>query len=334
MPVAQRLEGCLRQINGKHKQYRGLIDRIIEHNEKTRNKRCGSQRYYNAPIEIAQGIDVSSQTIHTQAIDRPDSGPAKSHIILDYKDGTTWKVILPLQFLLKGWGDANSGHQCYVHTISHNLPRMARASQFRQRREGDEDEYYYVGITGHNWLLRLNEHLGEVCRGSRKKFHQAWRDSLGINDVLFVSALMDINLTFEDAMNWEERNVDNVAYGPNGLNMISGGFKGLRLLHEHRITNNVNICLEEREKAIGEYVRQHPRKGMPNPFMSELWEDDDFYLRVIEARDKTLSPGQVRRIRALAEMGWSVSQITKELDALNEMQVKNVLAGRTYRRIH
>lgn len=332
--MAQRLEECLRQINEKHKQYRGLLDRLIEHNEKTKNKRCGSQRYYNAPIEIGQVIDISNQTTHTQAIDRPDGGPAKLHIVLDYEDGTTWKAILPLQFLLKGWGDANSGYQCYVHTIAHNLPRMARMGQFQQRRENDEDEYYYVGITGRNWLHRLSEHLGEVRRGSRKRFHQAWRASLGINDVLFVSVLMDVNMTFEDAMNWEEQNVDNVAYGPNGLNMIPGGFKGLKFLHEHRITDNVNISLEEREKAIGEYVRQHPRKGIPNPFMSELWEDDDFYLRVIEAREKTLSPDQVRQIRALAEMGWSVAQITEEVNALNEMQVKNVLVGRTYRRIH
>ena len=201
-------------------------------------------------------------------------------------------------------------------------------------REKDEDDYYYVGITGRNWLHRLSEHLGDMRRGSRRRFYQAWRDSLGINDVLFLSALMDINMTYEDAMNWEERNVDKIAYGPNGLNMIPGGFKGAKFLHEHRITKNINISLEERETAIDEYIRQNPRKGIPNPFMSELWEYDDFYLRIIEARDKTLSPNQVRQIRELAEIGWSVAQITKEVNALNETQVKNVLVGKTYRRIH
>ena len=145
---------------------------------------------------------------------------------------------------------------------------------------------------------------------------------------------MDINLTYEDAMNWEEYHVDTVAYGPQGLNMIPGGFKGLEYLHKLRITDHVNISLEERNKAIEEYVRRNPRKGIPHPFMSELWEDDEFYLRVIQARDKTLTPNQVRQIRELADMGWSVSQITKEVNALNETQVKNVLAGRTYRRIH
>ena len=135
-------------------------------------------------------------------------------------------------------------------------------------------------------------------------------------------------------MNWEEIFVDKIASGPNGLNMIPGGFKGLRYLHKLRITDRVNISVEERDAAMEEYIRQHPRKGIPNPFMSKLWESDDHYLRVMEARPKTLSPEQVRQIRALGEMGWTVSQITAEVGAINEMQVKNVLSGKTYQRVH
>ena len=58
------------------------------------------------------------------------------------------------------------------------------------------------------------------------------------------------------------------------------------------------------------------------------------YLSVIEGREYTLSASKVREIRRLAEMGWSVPEITKEVDALNETQVKNVLKGKTYSRIH
>jgi len=334
MSTMQRLEECLRQINDKHEKYRGLIDKLIEHNKKTANRDCGSQRYFKTPIDVAQGLNVARRTIHTQAIERPGNGPAKLHIILENNDGTSWKSIVPLQFLLKGWGDANSGYQCYIHTILHDLPRVATFEQFVERQSTDKDDYYYVGITGRNWLQRLGEHFGEMRRGSRRKFYEAWRNSLGLSNVLITSALMDINLSYEDAMNWEEINVDKVAYGPNGLNMIPGGFKGAKFLHKHRITDRVGITFEERERAIDEYIRQNPRKGIPNPFISELWKDDDYYQRVIEARPKTLSPNQVRQIRVLAEKGWSFSQITKEIDALNETQVKNVLAGRTYRRIH
>lgn len=189
-----------------------------------------------------------------------------------------------------------------------------------------------MGITGRDWLLRLREHIGEIRRGSRKRFHTAWRESMGMNDVLFTSSLIDLNQTFEDAMNWEERNVDRVAYGPNGLNMIPGGFKGLKFLHKHRITDRINIPLEERDKAIADFVRGNPRKGIPNPFIAELWKDDEFYLKVIEARSNTLSQEQVKMIRELNELGRSVAEITKEVGALNEPQVKRVIEGKTYTR--
>lgn len=132
-------------------------------------------------------------------------------------------------------------------------------------------------------------------------------------------------------MNWEERFVDGL--GPKSLNMIPCGFEGLRHLYEHRITDRLSIPLEERDRAIAEYVRQHPRKGIPNPFISELWQDDEFYLKVIEARPKTLSPGQVRRIRELAEKGRPVPEIAAEVGARNELQVRNVISGRYYKRI-
>ena len=334
LPLAQRLEECLRQINDKHDRLRGSIDRMIEHNEKTRHKSRGSERYCDSPIEIAQVSEIPSRTINTQAIVGPAGGPSKLHTAFEYENGMIWKTIIPLQYLLKGWGDANRGHQCYVHTISHNLNRVTNLQSLRDRAGADIDDFYYVGITGRNWLLRLSEHIGEMGRGSRKKFHRAWRDSLGMRNVLFVSCLMDINLTFEDAMKWEEVAVDRFAYGPNGLNMIPGGFKGLRFLHEHRITDRYDISLEERDAAISDYLRQNPRKGIPNPFLAELWKDDEFYLKVIEARPKTLSPGQVREIRELANQGWSIPRIAEQVGALNEIQVKNVIAGRTYRRVH
>ena len=333
LPLAQRLDECLRQINDKHEELRGSIDKLIEHNEKTRNRTRGSERYCDSGIEIAQISYLADRVVNTRAIEAPASGPAKLHTILVYENGTTWKTIVPLQFLLKGWGDANDGHQCYVHTIAHNLGQIDSPEKWQARREADSDEYYYVGITGRNWLLRFSEHMGELRRGSRKTFHAAWRDSLGLSDVHFVSSLMDVNLTFEDAMKWEEVGVDRFAYGPNGLNMIPGGFKGLKFLHKHRITNRVDISLDERDKAVTEYLRQNPRKGIPNPFMAELWKDDDFYLKNIEARPKTLSPDQVRLIRELWKNDRSIADIADEVGALNEIQVKNVVAGRTYRRI-
>ena len=336
MAVFQRLDECLHQINDRRSKFSGLIDNLIEHNKKSINRQCGSDRYCDSPIEIGQAIRISDGTIHTQAIEGSEKGPAKLHLILEYEIGTTWKLILPLQFLLKGWGDANSGHQCYVHTITHNIPRYVKAAQAKEvlaDKMNDKDQYYYVGITGRNWLQRFNEHLGEIRRGSNKSFHKAWRDSLGMKDVLFTSSLMDINLTYENSMKWEEVAVDKWASDAYGLNMIPGGFKGLKFLHKHRITDRVNITFEERDRAIAEYIRQNPRKGIPNPFISELWKDDDYYLRMNEAHPKRLLAEQVRQIRQLANEECSIEQIVKEVNAIDERQVKDVINGKTYFRI-
>lgn len=334
LSLVHHLDECLQQIDDYQGPLQGAVRRLIKHNEKTSNRRRGSQRFIDSTFDIAQAVDVVQQRVDTRLAPIPPNGPAKLHTILAFEDGKLWKTIVPLQFLLKGWGDARRGHQCYVHTIAQNRSRLQGLPGWHGQSLSDEDEYYYVGITSRNWLHRLGEHIGEMRRGSRKRFHAAWRDSLGMEDVQFVSSLMDINLSFDDAMQWEEIHVERFAYGPNGLNMIPGGFKGLRYLHELGIIGRQDISLDERESAIGEYLRQNPRKGIPNPFLAELWKDDDYYLRVIEARPKTLSADQVRRIRQLAEGGAPIEEIADEVGALNEIQVKNVIAGRTYRRVH
>jgi len=61
-------------------------------------------------------------------------------------------------------------------------------------------------------------------------------------------------------LGWEELNVDKIANDQYGLNMIPGGFKGLKFLHEHRIISNMNISLEEREMAIADYIKKNPRR--------------------------------------------------------------------------
>ena len=291
-----------------------------------------TRRLVKVPLDIAQGINVIKGTINTQALERPEPSPLLLHMIFDHEMDMSWKIILPLQYLLKGWGDANSGYQCYVHSICRNMPRIGTVKQLVEREADKNENYTYVGITGRNWLLRLSEHMREIHNGSRRTFYQAWRDNLGLDNVVFVSQLSEINMEYEDAMNWEETFVDKIGIGANGLNMIPGGFKGLKNLHKLGIIKRVKISAEERDAAIEEYIRQHPRKGIPNPFISKLWEDDSHYSKVIEARTKSLSVNQVSQIRELARSGRTVEAIVSEVNALNEAQVKKVIAGETYNR--
>jgi hypothetical protein len=83
---------------------------------------------------------------------------------------------MPLQYLLKGWGDANDGYQCYVHTIKYGSTDALNTTGSNSNKV---IEKHYSGITGRNWLQRLEEHLSKVRSGSGNLFHQVWRESGG-----------------------------------------------------------------------------------------------------------------------------------------------------------
>ncbi|MCE2612779.1 hypothetical protein LVD13_07330 [Flavobacteriaceae bacterium D16] len=330
LPTLQKLDECLEEINN---EYPGSIKALIKTNEKSMIGFKGSKRLCISHIKIAQGVDFQERVINTRAIFEDRPYPAEFMIVQFFGNRISQKIIVPLQYLLKGWGNGREGHQCYMHYVSHNMDKKVNMETM-QWKDSDSDNYYYAGITGRDWLKRLNEHIGEMRRGSAKSFHKAWRESWGVSNVQFSSYLREINLSYEEAMDWEEIMVDSLGKDGNCLNMIPGGFKGLKFLHEHRITDRVKIPLKERDRAIAKYAKQNPRKGIPNPFIAELWKDDEYYLKIIEARPKTLSHEQVILIRELHKKGYSLEQITKEVEAINQRQVKRVIEGKTYRRYH
>lgn len=318
----------------------GAITKAKRRNEATQGKKPWD-RQFMYDIDICPTLDFQKNEIEWRIQDYyAEPGQARTGVnkrilamfSLVYKDGNRWTFKVPLQYLLKGWGDAIDGYQGYYHCVK--LRGMKDLFGDVVPPDGDFIEKCYSGITKRNWLQRLEEHLREVRQGGHKLFHQAWREATDGNDVVYTSSLQHVNLSYEEVMAWEEIYVDKHTLAPKGLNMIPGGFEGNRYLYKHRITDRIDITLEERDRAVTEYARQHPLKGIPNPFMLELWKTDEHYLKVIAARDNTLTPDQVRKIRELGKSGYSAARIKREVDALNEQQVKNVLAGRTYKRIH
>ena len=67
--------------------------------------------------------------------------------------------------------------------------------------------------------------------------------------------------------------------------------------------------------------------------MSELWQDDEYYLKVIGSKEKTLTAGQVREIRRLGKEGLVPHEILIRVGGINERQIKSVLQGKTYKRV-
>lgn len=109
--------------------------------------------------------------------------------------------------------------------------------------------------------------------------------------------------------------VDEKMASGTSLNMIPGGFKGLKFLHKHRIIDNEKIILEEREKAIETYQRKNPRLGVPNLIISELWKDEDYVQKVVCGHKGRLSVDQIRKIRELHSLSMPFEKIAEIVNA-------------------
>jgi len=327
-----QLDAFLRRARRDYSPEVGVIpQRLLEHNLSVdRSKATSEMLPIDADIVFLHDVQSKKTDVTFKAyfqnpgFERPrEQHRVVLHVLVEEPDGLKRSVSIPLQALMVGWGDVAEGHQGYSHSIS-----------FFDEEGRQLEQWFYIGITSRNWLERMEEHLQEVRSGSNKRFHAAWRAYAGSSGVLLCSELVVLNHSFDGIMAWEEVQVDiHMAQGAS-LNMIPCGFKGLRFLHEHRLTASVNISLEERENAILEYVRRGgTRVGVPNLLLAKLWRDDEFYLKVLAGRDDVLTPGQVVAIRQLAAEGKDERLIFEKVGARNVGQVKRVLAGKTYKRV-
>ena len=151
--------------------------------------------------------------------------------------------------------------------------------------------------------------------------------------LLTVGAVMDeINKIIGFTL--EEEVVDGYWEDERLLNMIPGGRKGLRYLHEHNmIGRNVHPLPDEVDRILENWFKENPRKGLPAPWVAEKWEDPAYAESVICGADGRLKPDQVRAIRYLSATGLEPEVILQKVGALNLPQVSRVLTGQSYSRI-
>lgn len=194
-----------------------------------------------------------------------------------------------------------------------------------------ENYYVYDGITKRNWLTRMKEHFREISQGSNKLFHKTWRAHIGNKKVAFTSYLSQINKSYDDIMKWEEDEVKHNMEAERSLNMIPGGFEGIKFLHNLRRLNGNRMNVDERNSALSEYERT--AKTGPNPVIRALWLDDAYAINIICGAEGRLSPEQVFAIREMGEQDIPASEILEVIGALNLSQVQRVLDNKTYTRI-
>lgn len=201
--------------------------------------------------------------------------------------------------------------------------------------EYPDDGLFYIGITSREWKRRWAEHRAAIMRGSRLKFHRAYGDRLLQKRLTFVHhKVMGVFTALDQVQDLEEAIVAGHWDDARLLNMIPGGKAGIKYLHEHVMLARKAASMPEHvEAALEGWLRHHPRKGLPAPWVAKNWEDEDFALKIICGPEGRLSIDQVLQIRVLAEGGLTAAAISVQIGAKNVLQVQRVMGGTTYGRV-
>lgn len=249
-------------------------------------------------------------------------------------------VSVPLQCVIRGWGDATRGHMIYEHHIA--------PMDHAEAELGDQYKVAtYIGLTSRNWQTRYREHQRDALTGSELLFHTTLASVLpvggisqagmGVFEIVrrglsLTSELQYVNLTFDEAMQVEEKLVERTLH-PAGLNMIPGGYAGIKFLHTLGFLNRAKATVEERDFAAANYLHQLPRQRGPAPWISDRWQKDEYYEQVVLNRSNTLNKEQVQQIRKFGNEWKFNPDIIARLSGASERQVRDVLSGKYYSRV-
>ena len=256
--------------------------------------------------------------------------------IRKYQSGRVEAYQVPLFMVLSPASKTFSrrgSYQVYRHSFSKNGRQSdglnADLSLVRKQLEFAT----YVGITKQGWQTRYNQHLRDAASGSPYLFHEALRDSNNFD--LVEHEVYSAGLSYEQAMDVEEHLVEQISLYPKGLNMIPGGYAGLRYLGKMNALRPGETG-EQRDRAISDAMRgrtDERKGGTSNSLIAEHWNNPVYASAVICNRDDRLSPDQIRMARILADCEWTEERIATHICARNLNQVKRLLAGNTYTRI-
>lgn len=196
------------------------------------------------------------------------------------------------------------------------------------------DGYFYVGVTKRSWQQRWSEHQRAIKNNSQLRFHRKFREEQLNGRLTYVHhKVMGITDNLEALYEAEEFLVEKHWDDERRMNMIPGGKSGLRYLREHgMLKQSVVPVPDERDGLVKTWLSEHPRKGLPAPWISEKWRDNDWAVAQICRRDDRLSVNQIRAIRELSK-NFSAEEIFIRIGAKDVHQVNRVLDGKTYTRI-
>lgn len=223
--------------------------------------------------------------------------------------GDTFDMKVPLNYLFKGSPKIADGNCLYYHSFASDVPLG------------------YFGITKRRWFDRLAQHFASSAKGSPYLFHKAMRQHA---DKRMMHTVVICGLDRDEVMKWEEHYVARMTLYPLGLNMIPGGYAGLRYLHSLGIRGATEA---NRDEVLEELTSRESLAGRPNPLCAARWESDqDFVNRIICGHSGRLTLDEIRRIREMDLSGYTVPEISGRMGRAAK-RVAQVIRGKTYRRV-
>ena len=260
-------------------------------------------------------------------------------------------VMLSMELVVQQPLNFRNHHVVYCHTLS--ILREAEVPNDREEAEDIDNSLHYIGITKQGWQRRFKQHLSNARRGSPLLFHRALRDYY-TGCKLVQHRILKVCSSEKEAMDTEEEFVegaksdlpnawafkntgDSWFFGtlyPKGLNMIPGGYAGLKVLHKlGALRDRKPVDVDRRDQILIDALKREGRAGQPNPLISAHWNDPDYAEKIICGPEGRLSPQQINEARALELTGKSNFEIAEAVGAKNEQQIARLLIGRTYSRI-
>lgn len=191
----------------------------------------------------------------------------------------------------------------------------------------------YIGVTKRSWQQRWREHYRSAVNGSHYRFHEAIREN---QSSVIEHSILGVCSDEQSAMESEEALVGVYSLFPKGLNMIPGGYAGMRFLHRiGAVGRGERVSPDQKHEFINRFFETETRAGRPNPFATANWLNDEYAEKVICGGPDRLKPGQIREARYLKEeLGLEPAKIAAEIGARNVLQVRRLIGGSTYSRIH
>jgi len=298
--------------------------------------------------------------------EKPPSGYTGSHLITGFFQGKTLhSFIVPIEYLL-GFNEKlvlrEGSYQLYSHTVLSTDSQAKITKELVSIRDNKkyadmpsvqqyhkDKAYIYVGITRRTWLERYRQHCNDMQRGSNLLFHRALRGELcpiGIIEHIVERA----GLTEKQAMEIEEKEVEKrslCSLHLNGLNMIPGGYAGLKCVHNFASRTGYKLGRELSADTLEVVLADVQRHSLQRHFkttdikrvnkeIARLWaEDINFRIQATTCQRNRFSFRQIQAARIWDASGWLKEKILENLQKIDPKkigmeQLERLLKGETY----